>query len=112
MRKVTQNAVNAFMCNSPFAQGNTTVTVVKGKTQLFLHGNLIAERNSKGAISITNAGWFSNTTKERLNGVLNMVGIRLQQKKRTWYLIGDIPKGPVRQWDGKMIKIFKPVNPM
>ena len=60
-----------------------------------LHGNDIARieedyENEKTTIYVTNAGWFSNTTKERLNGI---PGVRVYQKKGKWYL-ND------KEWDG------------
>ncbi len=51
-------------------------------------------------IAITNCGWESNTTKERLNGVIQAVGLNygLVQKNWIWYLDG-------KQWDGSLTKI-------
>lgn len=46
-------------------------------------------------VFITNAGWQSNVTKERLNGLHN---VSICQKKGVWYLNGQ-------QWDGKLIKV-------
>lgn len=42
-------------------------------------------------IIITNAGWFSNTTKERLSA---LPGVHISQKKGEWYLNDEL-------WDGK-----------
>jgi hypothetical protein len=41
-------------------------------------------------LQISNAGWASNTTKERLNGI---PGVHIKQKNWTWYLNGQ-------EWDG------------
>lgn len=57
---------------------------------LFLHGNKIAERRG-GALWVTNAGWATSTTKERLNGLPR---VRVQQKQGQWYLNGA-------PWDGE-----------
>lgn len=93
MRQITQQSIQAFMNNEPFKSGN--MRVMPGKTtMLFLFGNLIAEK-TKDTITITNAGWKSATTKERLNAI---PGVRINQKKATWYLNG-------KEWDGKRIKI-------
>lgn len=99
MRKITKEAINAFMSTKPFKMANTEVIVNEHSaggtiTQLYLHGNLIAEDSDQG-LHITNAGWQSNTTKERLNG---LPGVCISQKKGKWYLNG-------REWDGEMIKI-------
>lgn len=60
----------------------------------FLHSNLIAKVSIDG-LFITNAGWESNTTKERLNGIN---GVSIQQKKGVWYLNGT-------EWNGELIKV-------
>jgi hypothetical protein len=44
---------------------------------------------------VTNAGWFSNTTKERLNAI---DGVSVYQKDWNWYLNGE-------QWNGKLIDV-------
>ena len=46
-------------------------------------------------LSISNAGWQSNTTKERLNGLPN-VGI--YQKNWQWYLNGN-------EWNGEWTRV-------
>lgn len=100
MRKVTQNAVNALMNASPmscnWSESNTKVSSANGDAYLYLFGNIIAIRNFKtGKIKISNGGWFSNTTKERLNGLPN---VHIQVKQGVWYLNGKV-------WDGKLIDI-------
>jgi hypothetical protein len=46
-------------------------------------------------MKITNAGWRSNTTKERLNGLPN---VSIQQKKGDWYLNGEV-------WNGQSTEV-------
>jgi len=90
MRKVTQEVVGAFNAGRECRRGNTRST----GDCLYLHGNLIAERRPDG-VYITNAGWSSNVTKERLNGIY---GVNVYQKAWHWYLNGNA-------WDGKMIRV-------
>ena len=90
-RKITKEAVSAFVNGIRFRSGNTSIDVKDwdgGKAvTMYLHGNTIAERfTSTGVTKITNAGWFSNTTKERLNG---LPGVSIFQKKGVWYLNGN-----------------------
>ena len=61
---------------------------------MYLHGNLIAQRTPL-ATTITNCGWFTRTTKERLNG---LGGVDIVQMKGVWYLNG-------KEWDGENIII-------
>lgn len=94
MRKITSNVTNAFENNRAFRSGNDEVRVIGTTVQMFLHGNMIAERKN-GKLTISNCGWQTNTTKERLNG-LN--GVSINQSKGTWYLNG-------KAWDGKPIVV-------
>jgi hypothetical protein len=107
MRKITKFASTAFLLNRTFKRGNTEVVVSKivgdgidlTSSALLLHNNLIATLTFKDGkaieMFITNAGWSSNTTKERLNG---LPGVNIYQKNWQWYLNGE-------QWDGKLTKI-------
>jgi hypothetical protein len=61
---------------------------------LWLFGNKIAKWVD-GEIWITNAGWSSKTTKDRLNG-LSRVSIR--QASGSWYLNGNY-------WEGEWTKV-------
>lgn len=100
MRQITKQAINAFMNFKAFKSANTEVHIQELPTggkiaSLYLHNNKIAGRNIAGQTFINNCGWFSNTTKERLNGI---PGVSICQKKGIWYLNGQ-------QWDGKSIEI-------
>ena len=89
MRKVTMTAIEAFTTNTKKScSSNTTVKNHRGlDTELYLHGHKIAIKNiMTGKIEISNCGWKSNTTKERLNGILSIVGGGISQKKGVWYL--------------------------
>ncbi len=90
MRQVTQRICRAFEYQQAFKIGNSETD---GKV-LYLHGNAIA-RHTPDGIEITNAGWSSNVTKERLNG---LSGVNIVQKNFTWYLNG-------KEWDGGWINV-------
>lgn len=98
MRNITQNAVNAFLQGSRFNDNNTSVEVLPNVTILSLHGNKIAYlyNDPERTLSITNCGWFTTTTKERLNAIPN---VSIQQKKGVWYLNG-------KEWDGELIDVI------
>ena len=91
MRKITSEAVRAFLNGENYKNGNTMVT----KQDYFLHGNKIAERTESGGIRITLAGWNTNTTRERLNGLPN---VKVTTKKEQVYLNG-------KEWDGDWITV-------
>lgn len=96
MRKITNNAVNAFNSCGNFRQSNTTVTTNGNITKMYLYDHLIAWKTGK-KLYIDNCGYFTNTTKERLNG---LPGVFICQKKGIWCLNG-------KQWNGtrKLIKL-------
>jgi hypothetical protein len=97
MRKITKQAAAALFNGEKFNSGNTSVEILPNVSILRLFGNAIAYRynDEKRTLSITNAGWQSNTTKERLNG---LPGVYIRQDKRQWYLNGQV-------WDGEWTKI-------
>ncbi|TXG76309.1 hypothetical protein E6Q11_04830 [Candidatus Dojkabacteria bacterium] len=94
MKQVTRNAVNTFNNKGNGTFNNTKVVTENGVTSMFLFGNKIAEEK-EGILRITNAGWESNTTKERLNA-LN--GVQISQKNFVWYLNGE-------EWNGNWKQI-------
>jgi hypothetical protein len=106
MRQITKEAVNKFLQGENYNKNNTQVwsgyeCSTQRITKLFLHGNLIAQRSAYGQTIITNAGWFSNTTKERLNGLLDLFGYdKIYQKKFKWYLMDKV-------WNGNPVKLLK-----
>jgi hypothetical protein len=81
MRQVTEKIVGAFLRNEYRRIGNTWTD---GRT-IWLHGHAIAEFRTDG-LWITNAGWPTPTTKERLNGIPD---VSIVQKKGQWYLNGQ-----------------------
>jgi hypothetical protein len=97
MRSITQDSVNAFMNAVRFKKSNMQVEVLDNVTILRLHGNAIAYlyNDPQRTLSITNCGWFSNTTKERLNAI---PGVHIKQKNFNWYLNGS-------EWNGKLIDV-------
>jgi len=95
MRKITQEACRAFENAQNYKKSNTKVVRINEvSAEMYLHGNLIAYSDESG-IFISNGGWSSNTTKERLNG---LTGVNIRQVNYRWYLNGDF-------WNGGWIRI-------
>jgi len=97
MRQITNDSINAFLNARKFNKQNMSVEVLPNVTVLKLHGNSIAFKynDPKKTLSITNCGWFSNTTKERLNALPN---VNIYQKNFEWFL-ND------KKWNGELIEI-------
>lgn len=96
MRLVTSKIVDAFVGGRNLKVGNTR----SFDGAIYLHDNKIAEYRADG-LWITNAGWFSNTTKERLNG---LPFVRIYQYQHNWYLNAN-------RWDGSWIRVSDIPNP-
>lgn len=94
MRKLTEQAIENFLNDTPFKKSNTKVEITKSKTILSLFNNRIAFKIDD-KIAIRNAGYKTNTTKERLNGLPN---VNIEEKNDIWYLNG-------KQWNGKFIVV-------
>lgn len=96
MRKITEQAANAFINAKPFKKSNTEVEIDGKNVWLKLHGNIIAWWIPlTGHYEITLAGWPTPTTRERLNGLPN---VHVCQVKGTQYLNHQ-------PWDGNWTKI-------
>lgn len=63
---------------------------------LYLHGNHIARDAGKDT-AITNKGYFTLTTKDRLNALPN---VSISQRRGVWYLNN-------REWDGGWVLVDK-----
>tara|TARA_R110002020_G_scaffold399683_1_gene609520 strand:+ start:225 stop:518 length:294 start_codon:yes stop_codon:yes gene_type:complete len=87
MRKITETIANAFAQGTNKAQGNTVT--VDGK--VYLHGNEIVKRDSDG-LYMSLAGWNTTTTRERLNGIAQVLGldVSFNQKAFEPYLNGKL----------------------
>jgi len=89
MRKISREVISAFLAGKSKKVGNT----YSNGNCLYLHGNQIAS-SINGAIRIFDGGWSSNTTKERLNALLQlmkyesyeMVADCVFQKNFQWFL--------------------------
>ena len=98
MKKITQNAINAFLAKSYFSQSNTQVRIgggIQGAniSELFLFGNKIAIKDfDSGTIYISMARWGSVTTRERLSG-LPSISIGQRNWDQYLYINNDLNNG-------------------
>lgn len=90
MRKITERSAEALYNGEEFKVGNTVVR----DGSLYLHGNEIASLDTAGAFEggstlvLRDAGWQTTTTKERLNGILEVFNIHLRifQRDGEWLI--------------------------
>ncbi|AET34313.1 hypothetical protein [Campylobacter phage CP81] len=77
-RKIDKKIGLYFYNSKPIKDGNTVVSVDdKGNTEVRLHDNLIAVKNKNGDEKYSLAGYNSQTTRARLNGL----GFNVVQRK-------------------------------
>lgn len=95
MRKITNDSINSFLNRRIFTRQNMKVRELNKKYYLKLHDNIIAILHEDNTLIITNCGWFTPTTKERLNGLPN---VNIYQRNFKWFLNG-------KEWDGQKINI-------
>lgn len=111
MRKVTKAAVQALRWGYNFKQGNTRVEVDEQNpnvVKMYLHGNLIASREYRN-LTVYDGGWESNTTKERLNGILDYYGLGyILQKDFAWYFY-NFETSKQEPWTGSLALQIKGV---
>ena len=91
MRKIESQMNRAIRTQSNWAGSNTTVfTADNGlHSKVFLHGNHIATYfHVERELQLFNGGWESNTTKSRLNALLEefSYGTRVFQKNWVWFV--------------------------
>ena len=108
MRKITERSVNAFFNGEKYAYDNMSINIDMfddNDRVMRLHGNVIAWiKNS--LLTISDCGWETNTTKDRLNGILDHLSKGyIFQKDYVWYY--QPIKGDAKRFNGSMeIKLW------
>ena len=106
MRKLERQMNFAVSNKSNWAGSNTQVTFNENTncSQVRLHGHLIAtyDHNLK-AVKISSCGWTTNTTKSRLNALLEEVkyGAKVFQKNFDWFV--SYNNQTESFWDGMIL---------
>ena len=91
MRKIEEQMCNAVHHNIDWKNSNTSVTYCEesGESKVFLHGNHIATVGDD-FLQIFDGGWQSNTTKSRLNSLINRfcnaMTDGVHQKDFAWFI--------------------------
>ena len=90
MRKIEQRMNAAIIGKIDWKMDNTRVEYEQGNcvSRVYLHDNLIAEVGDNW-MKLYDGGWQSNTTKSRLNAILQVHGLPGEcvfQKAYKWFL--------------------------
>ena len=109
MRKIEEQMNSAVSNNKNWTSANTSVTYCpeSDESKVYLHGNHIATVGDN-FLQIFDGGWQSNTTKSRLNALIdrfcNAVTDGVFQKDYQWYIrdnnvTRDFDNGYIFAWD-------------
>ena len=93
MRKIERQMNQAMRYFRPFSSSNTTVVQNDRGMDVFLHGNPIATLCKISMdLRLFDGGWRSNTTKSRLNALLEEFGggDKVIQKNWAWFLVSNL----------------------
>jgi len=97
MRKIERLMNAAITAGKDFRSANTDVVNADGISVVLLHGNKIAEVGDN-FIRLFDGGWQTNTTKSRLNAILQEHGCPGEcvfQKKFEWFVTLNTHNGMV-----------------
>lgn len=99
MRQITKNSAQAFIEGREFSNSNTKVMGNSTNAVLTLFDNVIATKENDNYL-ITDSGWKTVTTKERLNGILDALQSkwRIYQLNKKWYITDGM--GTRQEWTG------------
>ena len=89
MRKIEEQMNHAIRHRKNWAGSNTTVRCFREVVEVFLHGNHIASLDTAtNDLTLFDGGWQSNTTKSRLNALLDefVPSMGVFQKNWQWFL--------------------------
>jgi hypothetical protein len=105
MRKIERQMLQAIVDNKDWSKDNTRVETNGYYSDVYLHGHRIAEyKHSDSSLKINNCGYETNTTKSRLNVLIDFVfgGVNngIFQKNWNWYMVRDGQQSdfPSNEW--------------
>ena len=107
MRKIERQMLQAIVDDKDWSKDNTRVETEYAISSVYLHGHKIAEyEHNTGKLLINNCGYETNTTKSRLNVLIDFVcgsdptKYGIFQKNWNWWLIndGELLDFPSNEW--------------
>ena len=91
MRKIEETMNQMIRNGVAWSSGNTCITydpTDNMSAEVFLHGNHIATVSDDALTLYSGGGWFTNTTKSRLNALIQEFSFKggIFQKNFNWYV--------------------------
>ena len=102
MREITRKAVNSFFNGRNFSRDNTMVVCSKISmhNRFLLHGNEIFSSNQDFSVfEFSLCGWNTNTTRERLNGILSRFNSYIKQRNWNLFYVHNGKEFPINEDD-------------
>ncbi len=93
MRKIESEMNNAIRNRMDWHKDNTEVCITGNTATVYLHNNHIATVGPD-KVTLYDGGWRSNTTKSRLNAILDgigQMGVGVFQQNWNWFI--NTPRG-------------------
>ena len=109
MRKIETQMNSAIRSRRDWKSGNTRVEITEeNKAIVYLHGNKIAVIDEEN-VQIFDGGWQSNTTKSRLNAIIEefiMPAAGVFQKNWNWFVNVQLDRtNPVPFYSGIALNV-------
>ena len=105
MRKIERQMLQALVEVKDWSKDNTRVETNGHYSDVYLHGHRIAEyKHSDSSLKVNNCGYATNTTKSRLNALIDFVADPTKngifQKNWEWFIRinGDTHSFPDDTW--------------
>lgn len=99
MRKIEREMIDALKERRYFKKSNTEVI----GNMVYLFDNLIFVIE-EGKVNFSSNGWYSATTKSRLNAIMHWLGIgKIRQEEGLWYYTNGTISIPFCRIEGKFI---------
>lgn len=92
--------IQAIVDRADWKNSNTEVIQAGDQANIYLHDNLIGVYHNKSmALSISHAGWETNTTKSRLNALAEFVtgNHPVFQKNHQWFITSNQGTKPMAE---------------
>ena len=107
MRLIERQMNSAVSNKDNWSFSNTSVSYHPSEhlSEVRLHGHLIGWYNhARGTLGISSAGWQTNTTKSRLNALLDgkFYGVHVFQQNWEWF-VSDTKGKVVDFYDGQIV---------
>ena len=104
MRFIEEQMVEAISRMKNWSKDNTEVVVTDESIKVYLFNNLIATIG-KGKVILSNCGWYTKTTKSRLNVIMLRSSTKISgsNKHEEWFVIEDNYRKGIPFYDANRI---------